>query len=450
MRSKDGRSAPHVVVERTFKIFSDFSHLFRKLRTCGRKVSFRSNVTPKSLSLSLVLWRKSHKFDHAAPNYVEIRQDKTKILRKLDSIQRSFLLSISGAYRTTSTAALQVLLGLPPLALKLQQEAAITNLIRLRKPDPKLQLSPDNYEQPLSRRKTHRSLFLQKDQISLSDGGLYPPSEAIYTDGSKTEKGVGAAYCRISQNQIIECWSGQLPSQATVFQAELLALSKAVEHAKTILNQTSIKIFTDNRAAIQASTNPKSRNQMARQIFLSLLSNPHIKLNWIKAHAGYFGNESADLQAKSAAESETTNIHQIKFSKAFLKTHLKKHLIQEWQRTWDDVTTGRPIQNIIPKVTFHPVCWTREEILFFTQHGPFPSYFNRFKILPSNCSCGQVGTPLHYATECILTSSWHIKKPADNFQKIWFRRVAANKNSRLLIRKIVQHINNNRALFRPD
>ncbi|GBM77624.1 hypothetical protein AVEN_34453-1 [Araneus ventricosus] len=218
-----------------------------------------------------------------------------------------------------------------------------------------------------------------------------------------------------------------------------------------MVNQTPIKIFTDNRAAIQASSNPKSKKHIARQIFLSLLSSPNIKLNWIKAHAGYFGNESADLQAKSAADSETTNIHQIKFSKAFLKTHLKKFLTQEWQRTWEDATTGRPIHNIIPKVSFDPVCWTREEILFFTQHGPFPSYFNRFKILPSpNCSCGQVGTPLHYATECILTSSWHIKKPAENLQKIWFRRVAANKNSRLLIRKIVQHINNNRALFRPD
>ncbi|GBM92131.1 Putative protein in type-1 retrotransposable element R1DM [Araneus ventricosus] len=329
-----------------------------------------------------------------------------KISRILDSIQRSFLLSISGAYRTTSTAALQVLLGLPPLALKLQQEAVITNLIRLH-------------------------------------GGLSPPSEAIYTDGSKTEKGVGAAYCRIAQNQIIESWFVKLPSQATVFQAELLALSKAVEQAKTMVNQTPIKIFTDNRVAIQASSNPKSKNHMARQIFLSLLSSPNIKLNWIKAHAGYFGNESAYLQAKSAADSETTNIHEIKFSKAFLKTHLKKFLTQVLQRTWEDAITGRPIHNIIPKVSFDPVCWTREEILFFTQHGPFPSYFNRFKILPSpNCSCGQVGTPLHYATEYILTSSWHIKKPAENHQKIWFRRVAANKNSRLLIRKIVQHINN--------
>ncbi|GBM41022.1 hypothetical protein AVEN_180930-1 [Araneus ventricosus] len=341
--------------------------------------------------------------------------------------------------------------GSSPTLKKRDPSTGAGNYIRLRKPELTLQLLPDNYEQPLSRRTSHPSLYLLKDQISLSDGGLSPPSEAIYTDGSKTEKGVGAAYCRIAQNQIIESWFVKLPSQATVFQAELLALSKAVELAKTMVNQTPIKIFTDNRAAIQASSNPKSKNHIARQIFLSLLSSPNIKLNWIKAHAGYFGNESADLQAKSTADSETTNIHQIKFSKAFLKTHLKKFLTQEWQRTWEDATTGRPIHNIIPKVSFDPVCWTREEILFFTLHGPFPSYFNRFKILPSpNCSCGQVGTPLHYATECILTSSWHIKKPAENLQKIWFRRVAANKNSRLLIRKIVQHINNNRALFRPD
>ncbi|GBN69623.1 hypothetical protein AVEN_81973-1 [Araneus ventricosus] len=39
---------------------------------------------PRSLSLSLVLWRKSHRFDHAAPNYIEIRQNKSMqlILKK--------------------------------------------------------------------------------------------------------------------------------------------------------------------------------------------------------------------------------------------------------------------------------------------------------------------------------------------------------------------------------
>ncbi|GBN37903.1 hypothetical protein AVEN_224020-1 [Araneus ventricosus] len=57
-----------------------------------------------------------------------------RISRKLSTIQRPFLLAISGAYRTTSTAALQVILGIPPLHLQLQREARGTALFRLRLP----------------------------------------------------------------------------------------------------------------------------------------------------------------------------------------------------------------------------------------------------------------------------------------------------------------------------
>ncbi|GBL73876.1 hypothetical protein AVEN_230823-1 [Araneus ventricosus] len=45
-----------------------------------------------------------------------------RIARKLSTIQRPFLLVISGVYRTTSTAALQIILGIPPLHLQLQRD----------------------------------------------------------------------------------------------------------------------------------------------------------------------------------------------------------------------------------------------------------------------------------------------------------------------------------------
>ncbi|GBN67921.1 hypothetical protein AVEN_128715-1 [Araneus ventricosus] len=52
--------------------------------------------------------------------------------RKLSSIQRPFLLQISRAYRTTPTAALQTILGIPPLHMQLQFEARFTSNYRLR------------------------------------------------------------------------------------------------------------------------------------------------------------------------------------------------------------------------------------------------------------------------------------------------------------------------------
>ncbi|GBM85766.1 hypothetical protein AVEN_74405-1 [Araneus ventricosus] len=65
------------------------------------------------------------------------------------------------------------------------------------------------------------------------------------------------------------------------------------------------------------------------------------------------------------------------------------------------------------------------------------------------CSCGEIGTALHYATECIYTVSWHMRKPAPNFEQEWLKRVANNLVSRQRIRGIIKFISENRDLFRP-
>ncbi|GBO16706.1 Retrovirus-related Pol polyprotein from type-1 retrotransposable element R1 [Araneus ventricosus] len=54
-----------------------------------------------------------------------------RIKKKLNTIQRPFLLALTGAYRTIATSALQVILGIPPLYLQLQQEARVTAIRKL-------------------------------------------------------------------------------------------------------------------------------------------------------------------------------------------------------------------------------------------------------------------------------------------------------------------------------
>ncbi|GBN02143.1 hypothetical protein AVEN_44343-1 [Araneus ventricosus] len=89
-------------------------------------------------------------------------------------------------------------------------------------------------------------------------------------------------------------------------------------------------------------------------------------------------------------------------------------------------------------------------LIFFSQHGPFPSYLKRFHLSDSDyCSCGGIGTALHYATECIYTVSWHMRKPAPNFEQEWLKRVANNLVSRQKIRGIIKFMSENRDLFRP-
>ncbi|GBN14352.1 hypothetical protein AVEN_162095-1 [Araneus ventricosus] len=45
---------------------------------------------------------------------------------------------------------------------------------------------------------------------------------------------------------------------------------------------------------------------------------------------------------------------------------------------------------------------------------------------------------LHCATECIYTVSWHMRKPAPNFEQEWLKRVANNLVSRHKIRGIIK------------
>ncbi|GBM06665.1 hypothetical protein AVEN_190882-1 [Araneus ventricosus] len=54
------------------------------------------------------------------------------------------------------------------------------------------------------------------------------------------------------------------------------------------------------------------------------------------------------------------------------------------------------------------------------------------------CSCGGIGRALHYATECIYTVSWHMRKPAPNFEQEWLKRIANNLVCRQKIREIIK------------
>ncbi|GBM58966.1 hypothetical protein AVEN_230081-1 [Araneus ventricosus] len=89
-------------------------------------------------------------------------------------------------------------------------------------------------------------------------------------------------------------------------------------------------------------------------------------------------------------------------------------MTEDWQLDWEDEDTWRLTFNILPRVSTHSCCLKRGEILFFTEHGKFPPYLKRFNLASTtNCLCVNTnGTPLSYETECILTESFHMTKPA--------------------------------------
>ncbi|GBN65373.1 hypothetical protein AVEN_231885-1 [Araneus ventricosus] len=160
-----------------------------------------------------------------------------RMKRKLSSIQRSFLLYRSGEYSTTPKGiVLPTILGIPPLHMQLQFEVRFASIYRLRISLPANipDIQPQDLEMKATGRSIHPSEHLKPNQISLEDGEANIARNDfinIFTDGSKTEHGVGAAFC-VSTNDIWACqWSAKLNDNNTVFQAELTALHEAVIYA---------------------------------------------------------------------------------------------------------------------------------------------------------------------------------------------------------------------------
>ncbi|GBL72270.1 hypothetical protein AVEN_115233-1 [Araneus ventricosus] len=258
----------------------------------------------------------------------------SRLQKKLDSIQRLFLLYITGAYRTTPTAALQVVTGLQPLHLQIQEEATYARVARARSSSNFFTVifSPTDYE---SKGKNH------------IDSGV----KAIYTDGSKTDEGTGSAYCILENYGIITSWQGKLDRSNSVFQAEILAIRMAIEAASSL--HRPIKIWTDSLSSLMAILNPKSHHSIVREIQTLLLSHKHIHLRWLKAHVCYLGNECADQLAKEAITKGDPFLLPKPLS--YLKAEIKSAALSIWQDNWDNGETGRSAHDIVPKVSNKPV-----------------------------------------------------------------------------------------------
>ncbi|GBN81388.1 hypothetical protein AVEN_200042-1, partial [Araneus ventricosus] len=118
----------------------------------------------------------------------------------------------------------------------------------------------------------------------------------------KTDHGVRAVFFVLTNDIWTYQWSAKLNDNNTVFQGELTELHEAVKYASHQPNHNTCKIHLENRASIMTSSNSRSTNQTARQIFKIRLRNIRMKVWKVNAHAGNIGNERADQLAKGATQ----------------------------------------------------------------------------------------------------------------------------------------------------
>lgn len=182
------------------------------------------------------------------------------------------------------------------------------------------------------------------------------PIKTVFTDGSKSNFGTGAAYyVDVDTQEML-----RLREPATIFDAELIAIEMATLFIKS---QPSGKyvIASDSMSAIQAlsisriSTKSSMTLYRCRHLLYDLSNaNYSITVMWVPAHRGIVGNERADEFAKKSTTSENIGIHPQNPPWQNYVPSLKNENLLEWQHRWNTGDLGRFCYSIVANVQFEP------------------------------------------------------------------------------------------------
>jgi ribonuclease HI len=194
-----------------------------------------------------------------------------------------------------------------------------------------------------------------------------PTRLQIYTDGShiKLPDGTGVTGCgyaiiTLDPNSgtqiVISTNATYLGKMASIFQAEMTAINLAskfiLENSQKFTHYESIDIISDSKASLQAIKKNVTMSSLTKCCKLSLDSlhklKP-IKLHWIKAHVGHYGNELADHQAKLGTTIPDFNVEPIiPVSKSWVTNKIKKYVHSEWTKAWRALPEARQTKIFFP------------------------------------------------------------------------------------------------------
>ena len=251
-----------------------------------------------------------------------------------------------------------------------------------------------------------------------------------YTDGSKTENGVGASvilYQYPDLERPIHTTSITLPHWATVYQAEVEGISKTPSLCsetlpKLLIQPNKCLLFVDNQAALQGLKNPTRAKYQPLKVAHAALCNHKLKfeIHWVKGHAGIRGNEEADLSAKLGATGLGIR-NELPYTKNQILEYVDTYILKSQQSAWSPKENSF-IANIFP--TFQSIqtlasltrpkkqklCKTPEDLIdcyrvrrFVSGRYPTNDLLFKWKLAESSlcpwCNLDE-DSPTHLALEC--------------------------------------------------
>lgn len=320
-------------------------------------------------------------------------------------VQRLINIRISKAFRTTSSEALCIVAGLSPIVLKIEETATLYN-IKKQKEFAGLHL---DLPTPLATW-PHPADFTPIKEVSSNE--VY--TTEVYTDGSRSENGVGSGVAIFRNHILIRTMKYRLHNRCSNNQAEQIAILKALETIPEGTNgkeQGAVAIYTDSQITIDSLNNSSNHNQLIESIRSKIRilkqNNWEIALSWIKAHAGHRGNELADQLAKQAANDNQIPVCYNRIPKSQVLKELQETTLNKWERQWQTTTKATVTKSFFPSVKDRlqfKISVTPNFTVFVTGHGRLRSYYHRFKIMDNpQCPCNAaMQTVDHIIYECII------------------------------------------------
>lgn len=230
----------------------------------------------------------------------------------------------------------------------------------------------------------------------------------IYTDGSKSDTGICAASNYIPSHfyQNVIRISNNVSVMTTELAAILLALNWALLH-----DISRVVIFSDSLSAIQAIASSKPAMiiyeivQTSTQLFDRGID---VAIDWIPAHVGIRGNECADKVAK-AGLLKTSIDFPIGLSLNDVTSTINSAQLCRWQQQWTMYFQHRPFyivhNTILRTPTFVGSTRRTQRLMSRMRLGRVSLNYTLFLIGKHDtglCPCGQIETVHHYLFQCPL------------------------------------------------
>jgi ribonuclease HI len=252
-----------------------------------------------------------------------------------------------------------------------------------------------------------REDWLNEDSL-VEDG-----AETWFTDGSVMESKAGAgAFC----SNTGEAFQVSLGKMATIFQAELFAISMVLSLALERSGCSKLVICSDSQASLRALDSCVVRSRQiaeCRSLIAAVSRFRAVQLMWVPGHMGVSGNEMADALARQGSAILPVGPEPfIPVPASFFKREVTKKVRLEIARSWEAQNLAHSGEFIhLPSGAESGLLLNlRRELLrtvisFLTGHGPFKVHLAKIGVGPTDvlCKCGlEDETARHLICECPL------------------------------------------------